>query len=238
MRSFFLGLLVLVFWGGALAQEASLNEVLEKYYKASGYDLLQKVNTIIVSGTITQNDVMPVRITRMRPDKFFMEFDVADMTAYQGYDGTTGWMTAPWTGNAKPQPMSGDRLTDIKNRADFDGLLFNWQVKGHKAELEGTDTVNGSPAYRIKLTRADGGVEFYFIDCSSYLQVKRRFTRVIRGQEVIMEGYALDFRKVEGIPFAFTQENHMGGQRYNTLQLETVELNKPVEEKNFTMPKL
>jgi len=67
--------------------------------------------------------------------------------------------------------------------------------------------------------------------------VKRQFTRMIRGQEVIMEGYAIDFRKVEGIPFAFTQENHMGGQRYNTLQLETVELNQPVEEKIFTMPK-
>jgi len=220
----------------ATAQELSLDQILEKHFKASGLDLMQEVRTITLTGTITQNDVMPVKITRMRPDRYLMEFDVADMTAMQGYDGKTAWMTAPWTGNAKAQPMSGDRLTDMKNRADFDGLLFQWKEKGHTALLEGADTLYGFPVYRIKLTRADGGVEYYFIDEKSFLQVGRRFTRLIRGQETIMEGVASDFRNINGIPFAFQQVNYMAGNPYNTIQFDKVEINLPVDTTIFRMP--
>ena len=114
------------------AQELNLNEILNRYYKASGIDKWQNVSSVIMTGTITQNDIMPVKIIRMRPDKYFMEFDVADLTAYQVYDGQTAWMTTPWTGNPKPQVMPPDRANEFKSRADFDGLLYNWQAKGLK----------------------------------------------------------------------------------------------------------
>ena len=102
------------------AQELNLNEILNRYYKASGIDKWQNVSSVIMTGTITQNDIMPVKIIRMRPDKYFMEFDVADLTAYQVYDGKTAWMTTPWTGNPKPQVMPPDRANEFKSRADFD----------------------------------------------------------------------------------------------------------------------
>ncbi|MCX6285596.1 MAG: hypothetical protein NTY96_00590 [Bacteroidetes bacterium] len=40
---------------------------------------------------------------------------------------------------------------------------------------------------------------------------------------------------MEGIPFAFTLENPMGGHM-NTVQLDSVLLNRVVEEKVFRMP--
>jgi hypothetical protein len=141
------------------SQEMKLDEILDKYYKAGGLDKLQKVQTITMTGTMVQQDAMPVKIIKMRPDKYLMEFDVADITAYQAYDGKTAWMTAPWTGNPKPQVMPEDRVKDLKPRTDFDGLLFNWQAKGHKAELVGNDSLIDNLAYKIKLTRNDGGIE-------------------------------------------------------------------------------
>ena len=218
------------------AQDLKMEEILEKYYKANGFDKLQKIQTIVMKGSLVQQDIMPVKIVKMRPDKYLMEFDVADITAYQGYDGKTAWMTTPWTGNPKPQIMPEERAKDIKNRADFEGLLYNWQAKGHIAELAGMDSVEKSPAYKIKLIRKDGGIEYLLIDTKSFLLQKRLSSRMMRGKEVQVENFFHDYRAVDGIMFPFVIDGSIDGQPYSSNQYETIELDKPVDAKLFEMP--
>jgi hypothetical protein len=226
----------LLMYSIAGAQEIKLDELLAKHFKAMGYENLQKANTIVMKGTMIQQDAMPVKIVKMRPDKYLMEFDIQDITAYQAFDGQVAWWTTPWTGNAKPQAMPEDRAKDLRTKADFDGLLVNWQAKGHVVELDGRDTVETSPAYKIKITKKSGGVEYLFVDAANFLLQKRMYYRTLRGQEVPFENFYSDYRAVQGIMFAFTQDTHIGGQPYNSLQLETVELNNPVDPKTFVMP--
>ncbi|MEI6434878.1 MAG: hypothetical protein WCP32_08550 [Bacteroidota bacterium] len=235
-KSSFLAISILLIMSMATAQEFSLDEILAKHSKALGYENLQKVNTVTMTGTLIQADAMPVKITRMRPDKFVMEFDIQDITAWQAYDGKTAWFTAPYTGNPKPQVMPEDRAKEMKTRADFEGVLMNWKAKGHTVELVGRDTVENSPAYKLKITKNDGGVEFLFIDAGSFLISKRLYNRLSRGKEVAMENFFRDYRAVQGVMFSFTQDTHFGGQPYNSLQLDSIELNKPVDEKIFQMP--
>jgi hypothetical protein len=218
------------------AQEMKLDEILDNYFKVNGFDKMHKVQTIIMKGSLVQQDIMPLKIIRMRPDKFLMEFDVQDITAYQAYDGKTAWMTTPWTGNPKPQIMPEDRARDIKNRADFDGLIVDWKVKGHNAEQAGMDSISNSPAYKIRLTRKDGGIEYYFIDARSFLLQKRISYRMMRGKEVEIENYFHDYRAIEGIMFPFVIDASIDGQPYSSNQFETIELNKPVDETMFEMP--
>jgi hypothetical protein len=220
---------------GLMAQDLTLDEILEKCYRAGSFDKLQQVNTIIMTGTLVQQDLMPVKIVRVRPDKYMMEFDVADMTAYQVFDGQTAWSTAPWTGNAAPQVLPPERAVDLKNRSDMDGVLYKWKEKGHTLELAGNDTVNDLLVYKIKVTRKDGGVEYQFVDQKSFLPQKRLSYRKAGGKEIPVENYYRDYRKVEGIPFAFTVETNNAG-RVNEIQFESIELNKPVDLKIFSMP--
>ncbi len=220
---------------GLFAQQLTLNQILDSYYKAGNFDKLQKVNSIIMTGNIVQQDLMPVKIVRVRPDKYMMQFDVADLTAYQVYDGQTAWMTTPWTGKAAPQVMPPERATDMKNRADIDGILFNWKEKGHSLELAGKDTVDGRIAYKIKVIRKDGGIEYNIIDTATFMLQKRISFRKAGGKEVTIENFYRDYRKVDGIPFAFIVETNNAG-RINEIQLETVELNRTVDLKSFTMP--
>jgi hypothetical protein len=220
---------------GLTAQEMKLEQILDKYYQAGNFDKLRQVKTIVTTGSLVQQDLMPVKIIRVRPDRYLMEFDVADMTAYQVYDGQTAWITAPWTGNAAPQVASADRTTDLKNRADFDGILYNWKEKGHSLELAGTDTLGGVTLYKIKVTRKDGGLEYYFIDNSRFMLQKRIFFRKQGGKEIEVENLYKDYRNVEGIPFAFLVETSFAGQG-NEIQVETIELNKPIEPNIFVMP--
>ena len=218
------------------AQDLTLDDILSRHFKAIGYEYLLKVNTIIMTGTMVQQDAMPVKIFRMRPDKYLMEFDIQDITAYQGYDGQTAWWTTPWTGNPKPQVMPDDRAKDLMSKADFDGLLYDWKTKGHTVELSGRDTVERSPAYKLKITKKDGSVEFLFMDATRFILQKRQYYRVVRGQEVAVENYFHDYRQVQGVMFAFTQDTHIGGQPYNSLQFDTIELDKPIESPLFRMP--
>jgi hypothetical protein len=217
------------------AQDMTLKQILDKYYLAGNFEKLSTVHSIIMKGTIVQQDLMPVRIIRVRPDKYMMEFDVADLTAYQVFDGQTAWMTAPWTGNPAPQIMPAERIADMKIKADMDGILYKWKAKGHKAELVGTDTVNSLSVFKIKITRKDGGIEYQFIDGSEFMLQKRLSFRMVAGKEIPVENYFRDYRKVDGIPFAFRVETNNGG-RVNEIQFDTVELDKPVDLKTFTMP--
>lgn len=221
----------------AMAQEPSLDELLSKYYKAIGMDKLKTVNSIVMTGLMTQNDVMPVKVYRLRPDKYLMEFDIADLTAYQGYDGTTAWMTTPWTGNPKPQVMPPDRAGTMKITAEFEGILFDWKAKGHLVELAGKDTVDQVIMNKLKITKNDGGVEYLFIDPADNLIKKRLYNRTVRGREIMMENYFSDYRPVDGIMFGFKQDTRIDGQPYNSLQYETIELNKEIDPGLFSMPK-
>ncbi len=218
-----------------MAQELTLDQVLDHFYKAGNFEKLRQVNSLIMTGSIVQQDLMPVKIIRVRPDKYLMEFDVADMTAFQAYDGQTAWMTAPWTGNAAAQIMPPERLKDLKNRADMDGPLVNWKDKGHILELVGKDTLEGVLVYKIKTTRNDGGIEYNFIDAEGFMLRKRISFRMAGGKEVTVENYYRDYRNVDGIPFAFTVETNNAG-RVNEIQFESVELNKPIDLKIFTIP--
>jgi hypothetical protein len=229
-------LLILVVFSVAGAQDLTLEDILAKYYKTMGFENLQGIKTIVMTGTIIQQDAMPVKIVRMRPDHFLMEFDIQDITACQGYDGQTAWWTTPWTGNPKPQPMPEDRAKDLKSRADFDGLLYNWKQKGHIVELVGRDTVEKALAYKLKVTKNDGGIEFLFIDSEKFTLQKRLYYRKVRGQEVAMENFFRDYRTVGGAMFSYTQETWFGGQPYNSVQFDNVELNIPVDDNIFHMP--
>jgi hypothetical protein len=191
---------------------------------------------MVMTGTMTQQDLMPVKITRMRPAYFLMEFDIQDITAYQAYDGTEAWMTAPWTGNPKPQAMPPDRARDLRSRADFDGPLVQWKEKGHHLTLEENDTIEGQPVYTIKVTRADSGVEFYSLDKQTWMIARRMYSRVIRGQEVPIEIYFRDYRTVEGVTFPFEQETRIGGQPYNALHIDAIELNVAIDPAIFRFP--
>ena len=231
-----LAVAVLLICSMAGAQELNLHDILTNHYKAIGLANLRKINTIMMTGTIIQQDAMPAKIIRMRPDKYLMEFDIQDITGYQGYDGHTAWSTAPWSGNPKPQVMPDDRARELSSRADFDGVLYNWKEKGHSVELVGRDTVEKTAAFKLKVTKKDGGVEFYYLGATKFTILKRQYARMVRGREVAVENYYRDYRMVQGVLFAFTQETYFGGQPYNTLQFDTIQLNNPVDTSSFRMP--
>ena len=145
-------------------------------------------------------------------------------------------MTAPWTGNTKPQIMNNEAEKDIKIKSDFDGVLYNWNEKKHNVEFIGKDSVSSFEVYKIKLTLKEGGTEFYFINTENFLLQKKIIIRMSRGKEIEVASIYSDYRDLDGIKFSYLSENFMDGQPYSTIQYDTIELNKTVEETIFKMP--
>lgn len=230
------GVLLLMASTSTIAQELKIDDVLNNYYKASGFDKLQNVKTIIMSGTNTTHVVMPIKFYRVRPNKYRMERDVNDITGLTVFDGQNGWMTAPWSKNPLPQVISGPALNDLQYQADFDGALYNWKAKGHNAELVGTEKINDLDSYKIKFTKKDGGIEYYFIDCKNFLLQRKLNYRTVKDKEIEIQNNFSDYRSIDGVMFAFTNQNLMGGQLASEIQFESIELNKPVDDKIFVMP--
>lgn len=219
---------------GIQAQDLTLDEIMTKHLQACKMDKRQELNTIVMTGIRVQQDLMPVKIYQKRPNFYLMEFDVVDLTAYQAYDGDTAWMTAPWTGNPAPRVLEGAQATAIIQQSDFDGILFQWKEKNYRLEPEGTDTLDSGLAYKIRLMQPDSTVQYYFIDAQDFLLKKRLTFRTYQGQQLPIETYFKDYRLVKDIPFAFLLETYYPGRSVNT-EIETIELNLPLEDAFFRM---
>jgi outer membrane lipoprotein-sorting protein len=238
-------------WVGALAalcvpalagedEPKSADEIIAKYVEAiGGRKKLDSVNTMKSSGKLVMGGGIeaPLVIENKRPDKVRFEFTFQGMTGTQAFDGTVGWFVMPFMGKPDPEKMSDDQLKAMREQAEFDpNPLIDYAKKGHKAELIGKDDVDGTDAYKIKLTREDGSVEYHYFDAEYFIPLKVEGKREFQGTEIEYSVTFGDYKEVDGMMIAHKvmPQGGMGG----TLTFEDVELNVPIDEARFRMPEV
>ena len=86
------------------------------------------------------------------------------MTGVIAYDGQTGWKIEPWQGKKDAEPLGEEELKEILEDADFDGPLIDYQQKGNKVEFVGMEPVEGTDAWKLKVTLKNGDVQYYYMD--------------------------------------------------------------------------
>jgi hypothetical protein len=127
----------------------------------------------------------------------------------------------------------------VKEQADFMGQLYNWKEKGHKAEFLGKEDMEGTPIYKIKLTKANGDVDIYFIDAENYVVIKTTSTSTMQGKEVTGDSFSSNYKDVNGVMMPFTIENKMktpNGEMTNQFVIDKVVVNEPVQDSLFVKP--
>ena len=93
------------------AQEVSLDEVLTKYYQATGIEKMKEWKTLTMIGkSTTQGMEFPVTIILKRPGKMRTEVEIQGMKMLQVLDGEAGWTVMPWSGSTDPQDMTSDEV--------------------------------------------------------------------------------------------------------------------------------
>jgi hypothetical protein len=237
-RSLYLVVLMFaVFSTPVKSQEMKLDDVLAKYFTTVGMEKMQGWQSIVTIGKASsQGAEYPLRITMKRPGKIRIEVQVQSVKMIQACDGQQGWSIIPWSGSSDPQDMTADETRVIKDQADFEGSLYNWQQKGYRAELIGKEDVEGSPAWHIKVTKLSGDTEDYFIDAENYVILKLASKIKIQGKESENENINSNFKEVNGVLFPFTIENKNKGQVVSHFIVDRYEVNTEVNDSLFIKP--
>lgn len=222
----------------AWAQTA--DELIEKNIQAKGgREKIQAIKTVRITGKMTMGQGMeaPITMELARPDKMRMEFTLQGMTGIQTYDGKEAWAVMPFMGKTDPEPIAGKQLEMIQEQADFDGLLMDYKAKGHQVELAGKEDLEGSPTWKLKVTKKNGDTGFYWLDAETFLEIKASGKTNVNGQEIEGESYFGNYKEVGGVLFAHSVENKAVGMPGGmTLTFDKIEVNPDLPADRFGKP--
>lgn len=217
----------------------TVDEIIAKNIQAhGGVEKIKSVQTLRASGKLNAGSFRAAFLQQnKRPDKVREENIIQGLSEVQAYDGKVGWQVSPLEGRKDPQLLSEDDMKGLVVDADIDGPLVDYKQKGHKAELLGHDSVEGTDCYKIKLTLKNGDVRYYYLDTDSFLELKLETQTMIRGAIQENETYYGDYEEVNGIyfPFAFESGQKRDPDRVK-FSVEKVELNVPLDDALFSMP--
>ena len=172
-----------------------------------------------------------------RPNKVRQDFTFQGMTGTSAYNGKAGWKIEPWSGKKEPEALGEEELKGIIEESDFDGPLVNYQQKGNKVEYLGMEPVEGTDAYKLKVTLANGEIRYFFMDTDYFVPIKIETHRMIRGAEQDFETTLGDYKEVNGwyLPFS-VESNVKGSPDRSKLSYETIEANVPIDDSRFEEP--
>lgn len=223
------------------ASAQTADELIAKSIEArGGKDKLKAVKTLRMTGkmALPQGMEAPFTAELERPNKMRRDFTIQGMTGSMAFDGKNGWSLMPFMGKKEAEPMSGDDLKTLEDEADFDGPLVDYKEKGHQVELVGKEDVDGSPAYKLKVTKKNGDVEYHYLDAEQYLEVKVEGKQKVRGQEIEGVSTLGNYKEVGGLIFPFSIESRQKGAPGGmTITIDKIEVNPDVPASRFDMPK-
>ena len=218
----------------------TVDEVIAKNIQArGGMDKLKSIKSIKTTATMTMGPGMeaPGVMVQKRPEMARLEFTVQGLTAVQAYDGSKAWQIMPFMGKKDAELMSGDETKEMEETADLDGPLVDYKAKGNTVELLGKEKIEGTDAYKLKITLKNGDVQTEYIDADSFLEIKEETKRMVRGTEREFESSIGDYKEVDGIIFPFAVESGIKGtDQKQKITISKIELNVPADDSIFKMP--
>src|ERR1051325_9256351 len=239
MKRVIVPILAAMFVLACRADAQTVDEVIAKNIQAhGGLEKLKSINSARTTAKFSQGsfraDVMQ---ENKRPGKVREEFIIQGMAQVQAYDGKTGWQINPFGGRRDAELMSQDDTKSLIVDGDIDGPLVDYKEKGHKAELVGHDSMEGTDSYKIKLSMKNGDTRYYYLDTDSYLELKVEVQTTIRGGLQESELYYGDYEQVNGIYYPFAVEQAQKGSSSRAqFSVEKIEQNVDLDDTIFAMP--
>ena len=182
---------------------------------------------------------VPVIVYQSRPNSARVEFTLQGLTGIQAYDGKTAWGVNPFGGKKDAELMGEDQAKAMEEQADFDGPLVDYKDKGSTVEYLGKEPIEGTDAFKLKVTLKNGNVQTIYLDANEYLEIKSEQKRIVRGTETETETITGDYKEVDGLQIPFSSESGPKGSDSSQKQkftIEKIEFNAPINAACYTMP--
>ena len=219
----------------------TLDELVSRNIEAKGgADALRAMQSVRYNGKVIANEgqlEFAYAQTKKRPGEVRTEFTLQGMTAVQAYDGKEGWRISPFQGRKDPEKMSADDAKPLIEDAEIDGPLVDWKAKESTLEYLGREDVDGTSAYKIKVVRKNGDVNFVYLDPDHFLEIRILTQRIRHGAQEEVETDVGDYEKIGGVfvPFSI-EEGRKGDPDKQKTVIEKAEANVPVDDAIFHFP--
>jgi hypothetical protein len=227
----------------AAAPNLTAAQIIERNIAArGGLTAWHNVQTLAMSGHMDiggqHNLEVPFLSQMKRGRKQRLELDIHGQKAVQIYDGSHGWKIRPYLNRTGAEPYSPQEEQRAAEMQDLDGPLVDYQAKGTKAALEGTEVVEGHEAYKLKLTLKNGSVRHDWVDAKSFLELKTDgLPRRLDGRWHPVEVYYRDYRTVKGLVIPYLLETAVQGVKAtHKMTIEKVEVNPKIVDSAFMKP--
>jgi outer membrane lipoprotein-sorting protein len=231
-------------WTSASAS-MGVQEIVDKNVAArGGIAAWHNVQTLTYEGTLDAGGKpaheLPFVMKQKRPHKTRLEIVFKDQTAVQVYDGSRGWKVRPFLNRNEVEPYTPTEL-ELAGKADeLDGPLLDYQKKGTQVALDGTEQVDGHPAYKLRLTSRDGTKRALWIDSTTFLEVKMDGEpRKLDGRLHKVTLYFKDFRSEHGLTIPHVQQTVVEGVKEPyKMSISRISVNDGLEDAVFGKPQL
>ncbi len=210
----------------------TVSEILAKHELASGLNSRKRIKTLTSIGKITQmGNTLPISIIQKRPSKYRFDVHLDEGRITQAYDGMFGWAFNPFASPDTIQ-LEGPELAQIRESADFDGILHSYRQKGFSIQLVGKAKAGAQDAWKIKIKKPSGEVMNFYLDAITFLVIKSDVGLLINGMPYVAESFFGDFRKVGGmiLPYYIQTKN---GTMVTEIRVDTVRINETMEDYYF-----
>lgn len=231
---------------GFAAQSQSVDEILEKYFtNIGGKDAISKIQTTRMTGKVKAQGMEFPTVMLSKGPKQKVSFTFQGIEFVQPcFDGEAGWQTNFM--NMKPEKMEAEDSEMLKAQfEDFPDPFLKYKEKGYKLELLGSETVEGTDCFKIKLSKKPftiGGVEeenatTYYFDKENYVPILTK-SLIPKGpakgkyQETLLS----DYQEVDGVVMPFSIAQKFDGQVAASIEIEKIEINVPIEDSIFVFP--
>ncbi len=218
------------------------DEIVSKYIKTiGGMEKIDAAKTLRRTGKFTGGGGFEAKVLeeKKRPNMIRREFSLQGLTGVTAYDGKGGWKIEPWMGKKDPEPLGEGEMKEMVDESDFDGPLVNYQAKGNKVEFVGMEPVEGTDAYKLKVTLKNGDVDYFYMDTDYYVPIKIDTKRFVRGEEREFETSLGDYKEVAGWYLPYSMETNAKGSPFKqNITVEKVEVNVAIDASRFEEPRV
>ena len=222
------------------ASAQTADEIVAKFIKTvGGMERIRAVKSLRRTGKFNGGGGFEAVVVEenKRPNLVRQEFQIQGMTGVTAYDGHSGWKIEPWNGKKDAEPLGEEEMKEIVEDSDLDGPLVNYKEKGVRVEYVGTDEVEGTDAYKLKVTLKGGDVRYYYMDTDYFVPIKIDTKPTVRGAEREYETILGDYKQVDGWYLPFSVESGPKGSQFRQkVTYEKIEANVPFDDSRFRQP--
>ena len=224
----------------------TVNEIIENYIEnTGGVENWQKVKSIKMNMSVNQMG-MDIPIEQYSSaERTYTKISLQGQEIMQGvFDGKTLWSTNFMS--MKAEKSNQEDIENVKNALnEFPDPFLNYKEKGYTAELMGTETLEGSDVFKVKLTKkpnlVDGeevpNVTIYYFDAENFVPIMTH-QEMTEGpaKGTIMEGKMSDYQEVDGLYMPFSMTQGIKDQPGQAVIIKSIEINTVVDDSNFKFP--